>query len=146
MKYHFLESELQTRGDVRLPICQLGLRLAWGAEGAGVFAGKNGPGLRRTIFPTHLDTGRRMPKVIEVQTKLALRLERNNLSELIDEAWLTVGRQPHHFALIAIMGKTQKLGRGRVNDSQRVRILNLSQDPNRVPFADRPHGRDEISK
>ncbi len=98
------------------------------------------------MVPRHLDAFRVVPKVIEVQTKLAALFRANDMAKFVDESRLTVRRKPHHLAFIAVMRKAQKLRRGRVNDAGRMRILNLAQHLDRVPFPVRPHRRDEIAE
>mgnify|MGYP003694491467 CR=1 FL=1 len=68
------------------------------------------------------------------------------LLKLIDETRLAIGRQSHHFALVAVMGKPEKLGRGRVNNPERVRIFDLTQDLDRVPCSGRPHRGNKVAE
>src|SRR5688572_21223879 len=87
-----------------------------------------------------------MSKVIEIQTKGPTFLGTNDVSKILNEAWLAIGSEPHHLSFIAIMWKSEELRGGRVKDAGRVRILNLAEHPDRVPFSLRPHRGNEIAE
>lgn len=87
-----------------------------------------------------------MTKVIELQTKLPALLSANDFAKLVDKSRLSIRRESHHLAFIAVMRKSEKLRRRCVNDARRVRVLNLAQHLDRVPFTHGPHRRNEVAK
>src|SRR5690349_7883594 len=87
-----------------------------------------------------------MTKVVKIQTKLPTFFGANNLAKLVDETRLAVWREAHHLAFIAVMREAEKLRRCGVNDAGRVRIFNLAEHFDRVPFTTGPHRGDEISE
>ena len=87
-----------------------------------------------------------MEKVVKVQTELAAVLSSHDLPELIHESRLSIRRQPHDLALIAIVREAQELRGRRIHNAKRVWIFNLPQNLDRVPFSDAPHRRDKIAK
>ena len=70
----------------------------------------------------------------------------DDVAELLQEARLAVGRQAHHLAFIAVFGEAEILAGGGVHDADRVRILDLAQNVDAVPFPKAPHGADEVAE
>src|ERR1700752_4889404 len=87
-----------------------------------------------------------MPEVIEVKFESAALFSANDVAESLDELGTTIGRQPHHLSLIAVVGKSEKLRGGGVDDSGRMRGFHLVDQIDRVPFSHTPHSRNEIDK
>src|SRR5215207_8710432 len=85
-------------------------------------------------------------KVVEIQPKLSVFLRANDVAKLVDKTWPAIRREAHDLALVAVMRKSEKLRRSRVEDAGRVWILHLAQYVDRVVFACCPHRRDEISE
>src|SRR5438132_4983826 len=146
MERNFFQPQLQARRQIALSISQLRIRLARRAEVAHILIRKNSSNLWRAVIPGHIDAFRRVAKIIQVQPKLPLLFSPNEVAKLSDESGTPIRRQPHHLSFIAIMRETEKLRRRRVDNPERVRIFNLAQDLDRVPFSDSPHRRNEIAK
>src|SRR5207244_3316287 len=104
----------------------------------------NSADLWRAVAPAHLDAFHMMAKILQVQTKLAVCFGLHEVAELFEVTRLTVRREAHDFSFVTVMRKAEKLrGRG-VQDSERVRILDLAQHLDRIPCSRAPHRRDEI--
>ena len=138
VKRDLFEAQLQTRRDVALAIGQRGSGLARGAERAAQTRRKRSGQSPATRAPRHLNAFRVMPEVIQIQSKLPALFRANDLAKLVDKARLAIRREAHHLSLIAVMRKPEKLRRRGVDDPGRVRILNLAQHLDRVPFANAP--------
>src|SRR6185503_16983073 len=87
-----------------------------------------------------------MTEVVEAQTKLSVLFSADDVTKLSDESRLAVRSKSHHLAFISIMWKAQKLRRRCVDDPRRVRVLDVAQHFNRIPFSLRPHRRDEVTE
>ena len=146
MESNFFQPQLQARRQVALSISQLRIRLACRAKLAPILIRKKFSDLWSAIIPRHIDTFRRMAKIIQVEPKLPLLFSPNEVAKLSDEPRLPIRRQPHHLSFIAIMRKTEKLRCRRVDNPERVRIFNLTQNFYRVSNASGPHRRNEIAK
>src|SRR6267143_1309106 len=146
MERNFFQPQLQARSQIAFSISQLRIRLACRAKLAYILIRKNCSNLWRAVIPGHIDAFRRVPKIVQVQPKLSLLFSPNDVAKLPDELRPPIGRQPHYLSFIAIMRKTEELRRRRVDNPERVRIFNLAQYFDRVPFSNRPHRRNEIAK
>ena len=71
-----------------------------------------------------------VPEILEIETKLAILFSLNDLAELLDETRSTVRRQTHDLAFIAVVWEAKKLCRRRIENTDRVWVLNLAQDFN----------------
>ena len=87
-----------------------------------------------------------MPEVFQVQTKLTVGFGAHQIAELFDVTGLAIRREAHDFPFVAVIREAEKLCGRRVQDSERVRILDLAQHLDRIPFSHAPHGRDKIAK
>ena len=73
--------------------------------------------LRRAILPAVGDIVGVVSKVTQVQGKGTVGLDAHHLAHFIEVFRLAIGRQTHHFVLIAVMGKPDKLGDRRVKNA-----------------------------
>ncbi len=87
-----------------------------------------------------------MHKIVKVELKRAVALHAYQLAHQIEVARLTVGREAHDFAFVAILGKAQPLTHGGVEDAERVRKIDLVLHLELIIRAGAPHGRDEIAR
>src|SRR5262249_7734098 len=139
MERDFFEPQLKTRGNDLLALRQRCSRYARRTKAPRKFIGKDSPDHGRTAVPGHLDTFGMMPEALEIQTKLSVVFGADDVTKLIDVAWLAVRRQAHHLAFVPVMRKAQKLRRGRIDDAGRVRVLDLAQNVDRLPCSLGPH-------
>ena len=117
----------------------VGTAFARGSKRLHKLVRKNSTNDRRTLVPGHVDAFGMMTKVIEVQAKLSARFSPNDVAKLFHEARLAIRREAHHLAFVAVVRKTEKLRRRRVNDAGRVRILNLVEHFDRLFPSPRAH-------
>src|SRR5437867_4946184 len=140
------QPELQTGGDVSISIGQQSTFRARWTKHLRVFIGKYSSDHRRAIVPGHVHALSVMAKVVKVQTKLPVRFSADNVAKLFDVARLPIRSQAHDLSFVAVVRKAKELGRRGVNNSGRVRIFNLAEDLDRLPFSHRPHGGNEIAE
>src|SRR6478672_5531400 len=117
VKTNFFKSQLQTSRDVSLAFGQRSAAFTGGTKSLHKLVRKDSANNWRTLVPGHVHAFRMMTKVIEVQTKLPAFFGAKDVAKFFDVARLAVGRQAHHLAFIAIMGKTDELRRRRIHDS-----------------------------
>src|SRR6266404_5231170 len=146
MEGNFFQPQLQARCQIALSIGQMCIRLACRTKLARILIGKDSSNLWRAFIPDHIDAFHGVAKIIEIKPKLTFLFSPNDVAKLSNEPRPPIRSQPHHLSFIAIMRKTEKLRRCRVDDPKRVRIFNLTQDFDRVPASDPPHRRNEIAK
>src|SRR5258708_4271922 len=117
VKANFFQAKLQACRDVTLAISQRGAGCAHWTKRAGKLVGKHTPYDRRTLVPGHLHTFRVMTEVVEIKSKLPVLFGAYNVAKDLYKSRLSVRRQSHHLALVAVMRKTEKLSGGRVDDT-----------------------------
>src|ERR1043166_4830902 len=146
MKGDFFKTQLQTGGHVAIAFGEICAGRTWWPPHPRERLRKYLSHVRRSVIPGHLNPARRMQKIIEVEAEAPVLFGAHNLAKLIDVSRLAIRRESHHLAFIAIVRKPQKLRGGRVNDSQRVWILNLAEHFDRIAFTEAPHCRDKIAE
>src|ERR1700752_677058 len=96
------------------------------------------------MIPGHLNAFRMMAEEIEIQTKLSVLFGANDFTNLVDKPGPAVWREPHDLSFVTVMREAEKLRRCGVDNSRRVRILDLAQHVDRVSLPLGPHRRDEV--
>src|SRR6202043_2104273 len=99
---------------------------------------EDGSERRLAALPSHLDALRMMPETIQIQAYLIVR-GANHLANLFLETRLAISAEAHHLVFVAVLGKSQKLGKRRVEQAQRVRELRRAHDLELIALADAPH-------
>src|SRR5258705_3062885 len=117
VKPNFFQTKLQTCRDIPFAISQRGAGRPRWTKRAGKLVGKNTPYDRRPLVPGHLHTFRVMTEVIEIKAKLPVFFGAYNVAKLVDKSRLSVWRQSHHLAFVAVMRETEKLSGARVDDT-----------------------------
>src|ERR1051325_9196742 len=97
-----------------------------------VFVGENAADHGRAFVPGHLHSLSMMAKVIEVETKLSVLFNANDVAKLANESRLAIRRESHHLAFVTVVWKAEELRRRRINDAGRVWVFNLAQHLDRV--------------
>src|SRR5262245_48870803 len=69
-----------------------------------------------------------MTEVPEIQPIGAVRFDMNQLTHLLKKYWATVRRQAHYFVFVAEMEEAEKLGKGRIENTERMRKINTTID------------------
>src|SRR6266699_5366281 len=146
MKSDFFQTHLQTRGNIALAIGKHGSWLTRWTKATRKLIGKYASNNRRALVPRHLDTLRMVTKIMKLQTELTVFLGANDVAKLVHESRPAKRSQAHDFPFVAVVRKAEKLRRGGVDDAGRMRILDLPQHLDRVPFSTGPHRGNEISK
>ena len=77
--------------------------------------------LRRTAAPIEGDLLGVVAEVGEVQFEAAVANEFHDAAHLRQEAWRSVGRQPHHFVFVAVMRKAEILRDRLIENAERMR-------------------------
>ena len=65
-----------------------------------------------------------MPEIFQGQPEGSVRLDAHDLAHLCEVIWFAVGRQPHHFVLVAVVGKPDELRQRRIKNSERMGKVN----------------------
>src|ERR1700730_9144252 len=146
VKADLFQTQLQACCDVAFAIGEWCTSRATRTKRMRELVRKDAADYGRTLVPGHVHTFRVVAEAIEIQTKLSIFFVANDLAKLIDKTRLAVRGKPHHFAFIAIMREADELRSGSVDYARGMRILDLAQHFDRVPFSLRPHGRDEIAE
>src|SRR6266550_7694137 len=146
VKANLFQTQLQACCDVTFAIGEWTTsRAAW-TKCMCELIGKDTSYYGRALIPGHVHTFRVVAEVIKIQTKPSIFFGANDLAKLIDKTRLAVRRKSHHLPFIAIMRKADELRRSCIDYARGMRILNLSQHIDRIPFSPCPHGRDEITE
>src|SRR5687767_2353832 len=111
MKANFLETELQARGNIVFTFAQRAAGLARRSKDFCKLIGEDTTDYRRTEVPGHLHAFSMVTKVVECQPELSVLFRANDVSKLFNESWRAVRGKSHHLSLVAIVWKTEKLGR-----------------------------------
>src|SRR6266498_4531671 len=127
MKTNFLQAQLQTGSYIPLAISQLPLRFAWRAKCSAELFRKYLTNDGRALVPGHVNPFSMMTKIFEIQAKAASIFRADDIAELFHKSRMAIRSEAHHFSLIAIMQKAEKLRCSGVQYACRVWILNLSQ-------------------
>ena len=75
--------------------------------------------LGRAAVPRHRRAVHVVPERVEVQV-VAEPGAVHDLAELLEVGWFAVRGQAHHLVLVAVLGKPEELGDGRVVHAERV--------------------------
>src|SRR5688500_3922610 len=86
-----------------------------------------------------------MHEVVEVELERPIALDAHDVPEGIDKSGLTVTREAHDLALVAVRGKSQPLRDHRVEEAERMREMNRILHGHLIGDAPAPHRADEVA-
>src|SRR5215467_7507756 len=86
-----------------------------------------------------------MGEVVQIEPALTIDCMHQS-PDLICESRFSISRKTHHLVLVAIFWKTQKLSKGGVENTQRMRERHRSAHFYFVAFTYPPHNATEIAK
>src|ERR1700730_1126407 len=69
-----------------------------------------------------------------------------NIAELLKVTGPPIRSEPHDFAFVSVVWKSQKLRRRGIDDACRMRIFHGAQNLDTVPIPAAPHRAEEVSK
>src|SRR4051794_7931446 len=64
-----------------------------------------------------------MAKKLQIKSERPIRSQMDNLAHGVKESRFAVGRQPHQFVLIAVVGKSKILRQSLIEDAKRMREM-----------------------
>jgi len=115
------------------------------AEGIGEFVGVNGAEGRLAPVPAHDHALIVMGEVTEVEADLIV-IGTDDVADLLEEARLAVSGESHHFVLVAILGESEELGEGGVEEAEGVREADGAAHVDVIAAADDPHDAAEVAE
>src|SRR4051794_15897681 len=78
-------------------------------------------------------------EIVEIELKHSI-FQANDLSDLVTMSWLSIGRESHNFAFIAIFFVPDKLANHGVKTAQRVGKKHAIENFDFITLAPRHHG------
>ena len=146
MEKCFFVHRLHRAGDVFVMLRQRFIRVARRPEQPGQLRRIQlaHPGF--AVFPLVFHFLAMMAKMVKVQAERATFFEAHDLPHFGHEARLTVGCQPHHLVLVAVIRKTEILGQRLIENAQRMRKIDLVFDLDAIATADAPGRTGKVAK
>src|SRR5262249_14967259 len=132
-------------GQVHMARRNLGSRNSRLAKCIDELLGVDGSERRLAAGPSHLDAFRVMAEVVEVEADL-IAFDAHYVADLIDEAGLAVRAEAHHFVLVTVLGESEELRKGGVEQTERVWEADAAGDFHLVAASDAPHHAAEVAE
>src|SRR5882724_11435447 len=108
MELGFFQHRLHRGGHVGIQFGNFLARMARRSEAVYEFLGIN-CAEGRAIRPGHFDTGGPVDEIVQVQLKLAIPLEPEDIPKSVQKTWLAIGSQSLDLAFVPKFRKSQPL-------------------------------------
>src|SRR5262245_13669098 len=94
--------------------------------------------LRSAVIPLIGNTLAMMAEKAQVERVRTIGPQAHDLAHGLHERRPAIGRKPHDLVLVAVVGKSEKLGQRLIEDAERMGKIDAPIDPNRGALTDTP--------